>query len=367
MAYDGGKSGISVYMNNVIAALSSQHKLTLVMLKKDIAVFPVRHHNLSFIAVSDYLGKPLINMLWHLLIFPLLMRRDRYDFAYLPAANRRACLWYRIFTIGTVHDLSQYHIEAKYDWLRMMYIKRVLPYCVRRMQQIIAVSNSTKNDLIEYWHSASEKITVCYNGYDRKRFTADDQAAKSAPLPYGLRHQGYILYISRIEHPGKNHLNLIKAYEMLPEVIRCRYDLALAGSFWPGSEPVKQYAEASLAAGTIKFTGFIDNAALPSLYHQAALYVFPSLFEGFGLSLVEAMACGTPICCSNNSSLGEVGGAAALQFSPENVTEIYQSLKIALTDESLRRDMVKTGFEQLSRFDWNEHAEKIIVLYEQKN
>lgn len=364
MAYDGGKSGVSVYMNKVIAELAANHQLTLVMLKKDVAVFPVRHQNLSFIAISDRLSNPLVNMIWHLLLFPLLISRGKYDFVFLPAANRRACLWYNLFTVGTVHDLSQYHIEAKYDWFRMNYIKRVLPRCVQRMQQVVAVSNSTKNDLIKYWKIKAEKITVCYNGYDNKRFMANDQVAENTTLPYGLRTKGYILYISRIEHPGKNHLNLIKAYELLSVELRNKYDLALGGSFWRGSEPVQEYAASSPAAKTIKFTGFVDNANLPALYHQAALYVFPSLFEGFGLSLVEAMACGTPIACSNNSSLGEVGGSAAVQFPPDDIPGIKRCLEQVLTDETIRNQMIAAGFEQLHKFNWAEHAGKIIEIYE---
>ncbi|MFA6102448.1 MAG: glycosyltransferase family 1 protein [Victivallaceae bacterium] len=367
MAYDGGKSGISVYMNNMIRELARRHQVYVVMLKSDIACFPSADcQNINFIEIPDLLRGPLINMFWHLLVLPFMIMRGRYDFIFLPAANRRAFLFYPFYTIAVVHDLSQYHIPGKYDLLRMLYIKLILPFCVRRTNQLIAVSNSTRDDLIKFWKIPPAKISVIYNGYDRELYSSKD-INETQYNPENIIEKNYILYISRIEHPGKNHLNLIKAYEKLPEPLRNNYDLVLAGSFWQGSEPVKEYAEHSFCRDSIKFPGYINNAVLPSLYRKASLYVFPSLFEGFGLSLLEAMACGIPIACSNNSSLAEVAGDAALKFDPFSIHQITECMESVLSNKGLRDKMIQAGLERIKDFDWRKNADKVIELYEKRS
>jgi glycosyltransferase involved in cell wall biosynthesis len=363
MAYDGGKSGVSVYMNNLIKELAHENLLHVVMLEEDIKNFPSADNpNIRFIKVSNLLRSPLINMLWHLFFLPFKIMGGKYDFAILPAANRRAFWFYPFYTIAVVHDLSQYHIPAKYDFLRMLYIKKILPYCVNRANHIVAVSNSTKTDLIDFWKVPADKITVIYNGYDRERFKYIEEQNPAG----GEAGKKYILYISRIEHPGKNHLNLIKAYEKLPESIRNEYDLVLPGSFWPGAGPVKDYAAQSPCRSSIIFPGYIESKELASLYRNASLYVFPSLFEGFGLSLLEAMACGVPVICSNSSSLAEVGGEAVLKFDPLKVHEIMECMESVLVDEGLRKAMIQSGLRRINDFDWAKNAAEVVGIYEKR-
>ncbi|MFA7232350.1 MAG: glycosyltransferase, partial [Victivallaceae bacterium] len=136
--------------------------------------------------------------------------------------------------------------------------------------------------------------------------------------------------------------------------------------FWPGAEPVKEYAEKSPVKDSIKFIGFVNNAVLPDLYRDATLYIFPSLFEGFGLSLVEAMACGVPAACSNNSSLAEVGGDAVITFDPENPDDIAFAMNKMLSSRPLREDMINRGLLRAKDFDWNEHASKLVEMYEKR-
>lgn len=366
MAYDGGRSGISVYIDNVVRELAlAGHRLDVFALPEDREKMP-RHPNINYLMVSPRLGKPLINMLWHLLVLPFRIRRRNHDFVLLPAANRRA-LWYcRKFMIAVVHDLSQYHVECKYDVFRMCYIKHILPRAVRRADRVVAVSGSTAQDLKQYWHIPENMISVNYNGFDRTRFFVDPAFdPKPVRRRLGL-NKDFILYVSRIEHPGKNHLNLLKAFELLPETLRQRYDLVIGGSFWPGSEPVSEYAANSPDAASFKFIGFVENSKLPDLYRAATLYVFPSLFEGFGLSLVEAMACGIPVACSNNSSLGEIAGNAALCFDASHPGEISQALAKLLTAPQMRDDLRKRGLDRVKEFDWRCHAAKLVDIYEEK-
>ena len=365
MAYDSGKSGISVYINNVLRELAVEHKLEVMALTDDIELLP-QSENIKYLKVPSFLRKPLINMLWHLFILPCTITWKKYDFIFLPAANRRMLQISRKFTVAVVHDLSQYHVEQKYDFLRMFYCKKVLPFYLRRVNRVVAVSGSTARDLEKFWEIPASRISVNYNGFDGERFNKSPVDSTKILEEYKLKKK-FILYVSRIEHPGKNHLNLIKAYERLPEKLRDEYDLVLGGSFWPGSEAVRDYAEKSEVSKNIKFIGFVKNENLPPLYHAASLYVFPSLFEGFGLSLLEAMACGVPTACSKTSSLGEIAGDAALLFDPGDVEDISSAMRDILEKPALREKLVKAGFERLKMFDWKKHAAELVGLYEDSN
>ncbi len=366
MAFDGGKSGISVYIAKTIEALAAKNRLDVIILRSDIEVFPVRSENINFIVISDSLKKPVINMLWHLYILPFRIKWKNYDLVFLPAGNRRLFSRYPGFTVTTVHDFSQLHIPGKYDAFRMFYIKRLVPYYLRKIQHIMTVSESTAVDTIDYCRIPLERITVNFNGYDQAIYNQQVEVnTEYLAKRYEISGK-YLLYVSRLEHPGKNHLNLIKAYELLPQEIKETYLLVLAGSDWSGSDVVKAYAAQSPDSERIIFTGFIDFSDLPVLYRGAELYVFPSFFEGFGLPVVEAMACGTPVVCSNCSSLPEIGGEAVKVFNPDSQNEMAEVISKVLQDESIRQDMIDKGFDRLNLFDWNKHADKLIEIYEHK-
>ena len=346
--FDNGKSGISVYIREVVKALESAgHELTLIV--EDDAVKEFERFELIRIKKR----RALFSMLYSLFILPFRINWKKYDFCIMLAANRRVFCRYPIFTIAVVHDLSQYHVPVKYDRFRMFYIKRVLPHYVRKAQSIVAISKSTRNDLIKYWHIPEEKISVVYNGF-------------TPPAKVETAKLKQILYISRIEHPGKNHLNLLKAFELLPEDLRREYTLVMPGASWNGAETVFEYAEKSPCKEQFKFTGFVDFAKLPELYAQSAMYIFPSHFEGFGLSLLEAMHAGLPCACSNNSSLGELGEGAAELFDPESPEEIAESMKKILSSPEYQKVLIQKGKEKAARFSWKNTADGFMELYRER-
>jgi len=354
--YDQGKSGISVYINQVVDELKRQgHQLTLI-----VEPDAVSHFSAFPLIVAPRLGGiPVLNMLWHLFILPFIIKRRDFNFMLIAAANRRAMCFYPLFTIAVVHDLAQYHVKAKYDPLRMLYLKHVLPYFVKRASRIAAISQCTAGDLIKFWRVSPAKITVNYNGLSLHRAAVGDNVRQ-----FGLESGKYILYVSRIEHPGKNHLNLIKAFEILPEKLRLEYKLALAGSCWDGADEVKDYAAKSTSSRQIVFCGFVAHEEIQSLFKSAALYIFPSFYEGFGLSLIEAMAYGIPCACSRSSSLGEIAGQAALLFEPSDVKDISSAMVKLLTDGELREEMRRRGKQRAQDFNWKKHVEKLVKIYE---
>jgi glycosyltransferase involved in cell wall biosynthesis len=313
--------------------------------------------------------RPVLSMLWHLLVLPFWIRRHRRDFDgfVICAANRRVCAWYPLPTAATVHDLANFHVSGKYSRLRMFYLAHVLPHFAKKAQHLVAVSGATKADMVKFWKCREGDVTVLYNGlpgrgtgdgrqqaYDNKiSATADAQAPTT------------ILYISRIEHPGKNHVRLIEAYGRLPRAVAEAHPLVIAGADWKDAETVHAAAAASPHAAFIRFTGFVPAGEMEKLWGEAGFYVFPSLFEGFGLSLVEAMARGIPCACSNNGSLGEIAGDAAITFDPESVGEIAAALERLLGEpEPERAVRIARGREWIMRFSWADHAAGLVKLLE---
>lgn len=352
--YDKGKSGISVYTRNLVQELVRLgHELTLLLepgvASEDLGVSCRTKH------APGWTSSPSLSMLWHLLLLPFWIRRHRkrFDGMIICAANRRVCAFYPVPTAATIHDLANFHIEGKYSRLRMFYLAHILPFFAKRAHHLVAVSGATKSDMLRFWHCQEEQVSVLYNGC-----TLPDE------LKGGI-HGSSILYISRIEHPGKNHIRLIEAYGRLAPEVAQAHPLVLAGADWKDAEIVHEAASKSPNAAHIRFTGFIKELA--PLWHDAGFYVFPSMFEGFGLSLVEAMASGIPCACSNNGSLGEIGADVAITFPPEDVDAMAAALRQLLGESAEERaKRIARGLEHAKKFSWSDHAAGMIRILSDK-
>lgn len=357
LAFDGGKSGISDYTVNVVKKLLKYEAITLLIHPSDKALFPITDSRLDYYLVPEWLKKPLLSMIWHLFALPALISRQGWQMLFLPAGNRRIVAKYTVPTVVTFHDLSQFHIPGKYDAFRMFYIKHVVPHYLKKAPAIFAISESTKADMLKFYRMKAEQIEVNYNGYNPDKLEAD------LPL-HELRNKfgisgKYMFYLARIEHPGKNHLNLLKAYELLPPEIKEEYELVCAGGKWNNADAVLAYHATMKDKLRIHFPGFVEGADLAALYKQASLFVFPSLYEGFGLPLLEAFAAGVPVLCANRSSLPEIGADAVRCFDPEKPEHIAGLIEEVLRDPPLQIQMIFLGKERLLAFSWETHAARI--------
>ena len=373
--YDGGKSGISVYVREVVAALAAQgHALTLLVEPGETVdirrTTPDGQSQDDCCRLSNvvhaprWTRRPVLSMAWHLFVLPFWIWRRRRDFDgfVICAANRRVCAWYPLPTAATVHDLANFHIPGKYSRSRMFYLAHVLPFFAKRAQRLVAVSGATKTDMVRFWHCRDEDVAVLYNGLRTSDIGLGEGGAFADRSKSEARS---ILYISRIEHPGKNHLRLIEAYSRLPRHLAEAHPLVIVGSDWKDADVVHRAAAESPHADLVRFTGFATGEMLEGIWKETGFYVFPSLFEGFGLSLVEAMACGIPCACSCNGSLGEIAGDVAITFNPESVDEIAAALERLLTEpEAERAARVARGIKHVKMFSWPEHASGIAKLIE---
>ena len=363
-AADGGKSGISQYMINVLQRLTRLDPAVSCIIfvpAAERALFEPATAGSEIVTVPDWMAHPVASILWHLLLYPVLLKRHHCDCAYLPAGNRRLGLWYGVPSVSTIHDLSQLHVEGKYDPLRMFYIRRVLPFMMQKLTRVVSVSESTRRDLVEHAGIRPERIRVAHNGADLSGFAATSRPGARETIARELGIDGpFILYTARLEHPGKNHVRLLEALVLLKERGRLTHRLVLAGSRWNGAEVIEERIGELGLTNDVTLAGFVENRLLPELYAAADVFVFPSLFEGFGIPLLEAMAAGTPVCAASVSSIPEVVGDAALLFDPVNPADIAVQLDRLLQDAALRQDRVARGRRQVQRFSWDDAASGVL-------
>jgi len=273
--------------------------------------------------------------------------------------------------VMTVHDMLEHMSRAREQsgfWrsLHFQLTKRALSGAAR----IFAVSNFTKDEMVKLFEIPSERIEVIYNAIDERFLhghasTADRELiAKRYQVTYP-----FMLYAGRIS-PHKNVARMIEAFSALKTELErdqaySDLKLIIIGDDLSGNPDLRRTVVRSGVQNDVRFLGFVPIEVLRIFYDEAKIFVFPSLYEGFGLPPLEAMAHGTPVVTSNVSSLPEVVGNAAVLVNPENVFEIMRALHKVLMDQSLRQRMKERSYQQASRFSWEKSVRRILDVYRQ--
>lgn len=361
-----GQTGVGQYVLALVQALRKfvdRHHFTLFVLEQDLPLFAFAE-GFELRAVSERFRPPVQNILWHQAELPRIARAHQLDVLHVPSYRR--LMWPRPCALAaTIHDLAPFRMNGKYDWKRMFYGRMIVKRLALRQDEIIAVSRSTARDIVNFYGVSREHVSVVYNGLDHDRFFPGDpsRAKRWASDRYGL-HRPFFLYVARLEHPGKNHVRLIDAFNQFKAESNSTWQLVFGGSDWHGAEAIHRAIQRSRFAHEIHRLGFVENGALPELYRAADAFVYPSLFEGFGLPPIEAMACGCPVISSIAGSLEEVIGDAALVVQPENVTDVKEKLsRLALSPE-LRDKLRSQGLVRARCFDWEKSAAETMRVYE---
>lgn len=257
--------------------------------------------------------------------------------------------------IMTIHDLNHLRYPQFYTPFHKYYYKYIVKPSAKKSCKVLTVSEFSKKELTEWLSCDDKKVSVTYNGIDDKfKPIYDKEALKSVSEKYQLPEK-FILYIGNTK-PHKNVETLLKAMKYIND----ETTLVLNGK---ANESLSKIIQENHLEEKVKFIGFAEDSDLPKLYSLAKIFVFPSLYEGFGLPPLEAMASGCPTIVSNSSSLPEVVGDAAIMFEPLNYKELAQKLKNLLQDEELRNYYKEKGMEQAKKYQWEATADQTYRLY----
>lgn len=361
-----GKTGVAQHVFGLLRGFSQQefpHELVLFVLEEDLPLFDFMKEQAEFVVVPEKSRPPIKNILWHQYRLPSLARRHRLDILHVPSYRR--LLWSKpCRLVATIHDLAPFHVAEKYSRSRMFYGRRVVPKLAARQDAIIAISQNTAHDIQRFFRLPLNRVQVIYNGLDHDRFCpgSSETAKKTVTEVYGVRSP-FFLYLARLEHPGKNHVRLISAFEEFKAATHSDWQLVLGGSDWHGAEAIHAAVRQSPFSADIRCLGFVPEPSLPDLYRAAEVFVYPSLYEGFGLPPIEAMACGCPVIASTRGALGEVLGDAAALVEPEDLHTIAKQLFILGTNISVRNRFRAAGLARARRFDWKRTGEETLKAY----
>ncbi len=302
------------------------------------------------------LKRPLARVIWEQTVLPAWCRALNIRALHSPAY---VCpLVMSALSFVTVHDLSFELLPRLFNRMNSLYLRTFTRAALKRAGLIVAVSESAKRDIVSIYGIPEERIQVIYNGLDRRFRPLSPAIVQEFKSGKGLPDAFY--YYHGTLEPRKNVAGLMRAYANLPVSLRERMPLIISGALGWMYEPVLKLAQ-SLACD-IRFVGYVDDEELPLWYNSASVFVFPSLYEGFGLPPLEAMACGLPTIVSNRGSLPEIVADGAVIADPSN-TELLADEMAQLTEYQNMREIRERGLRRAAAFDWRRTARQVERVY----
>ncbi len=259
--------------------------------------------------------------------------------------------------VTSVHDFSfilhrDFHPKERVEYLEKYFFKNII-----RSNIIITGSEFSKQEILQRLDFRSEQVRVVYHGIDHNLFKVYNEIEVDFELP-----KRFIFCVGSIE-PRKNLIGLLKAYNSLDRKTKREYKLLLAGfKGWENKEIIELIEQ---NREDISYLGFVSDIELAKVYNLASLFVFPSFYEGFGLPVLEAMACGTPVVCSDTTSIPEVGGDAVVYCNPYDVDDIKEKIKMVLNNKKLQQTMVAKGLVRVREFTWKKSAREHTKIFEE--
>lgn len=303
--------------------------------------------------------------LWQLAVLFDLFFISKAEVLFVPCSYLLPAIKIFIPTVVMLHDLTTFLPIIKDSHKKDVIFKEKLfvRLALKKAKSVVSVSNNTKADCIKYFNISPDKIKVIYPGnknnlYQIKNSEAINEVLKKYNLP-----QNFLLFVGTLE-PRKNIINIIKAYkDYLLENPYINFPLLLVGKKgWYYKEFFQLVKDLKLEKDVI-FTGYLPEEILPCLYSRAEVFVYPSLYEGFGLPVLEAMSCGAPVITSNISSLPEVAGDAAVLVDPNSINEIKLAIKKITSDQLFRNSLKEKGLIQSQKFSWDIFTRELLIIF----
>lgn len=360
---DSGRSGLGSYLASLVSVLpetdSDNGKLEWELFGPEIDRYTYTgDRGFPFVAVNvpDSLN---LERLWHLFRGNPFAAKKHYDVVLYTAGIRMLPQKFKVKGIAVINDIVSSYLEQDDS---PFYRKKILK-SLSRINHIIAASNFIKDDLINKCGVDSSRIDVVYNGVDHSKFYAGGVELGEAVdiKPFAIKRP-YLIYPSRMQGENKKHIELIESFSLFKKTTNLPHRLVIAGSEGSTADEIRAAAKNSPYANDIFITGFFPHENFPDLYRNADACIFPSVTEGVGLSVIEAMACGLPVACSAEGALKEIAGEGALYFYSSDVKEIADSIEKIVTDNNLRTKLINSGIEKAKEYSWKKTAEQTVRI-----
>ena len=333
--------------------------------EKDVKKFSQPNVTIKFYPFSDY--KKYLPVAYSEILGTATLNKENLDVLHSTSAESRIPMGYKGKTVVTLHDLAVYNCPQCFPTLKMTRTKAVLNMMASKADKIIAVSNSIKEDIQKQLNIKPKKIEVIYSGLDKRFFEEQSAGSKGVLAKFGIEKK-YILFLGTLE-PSKNITRLLEAFKKFKEDYQKTkgqfdYQLVVAGKRGWLSEEYRQLVKDLELSSDVVFTGYVVGDELVPLFKGAEFFVMPSLYEGFGMTVLEALATVTPSIISKVSSMPEIVGEAAHFVNPLDTAEIADAMMRFATDENFRNSFIAKGLEQAKKFDWDKAARETLAVYE---
>lgn len=332
--------------------------------EKDIKKFSQPNVKIRFYPFSDY--KKYLPGIYNEILGSAILSKEKLDLIHTTSHASRIPMSYNGKTIVTIHDLSVYKLDDVFPKLLQAKNKALISLMTSKAEKIIAVSHSIKNDLQSILRCPEEKIQVIYSGFDKRMFENPEVNRQKVLDKYSIKDK-YALFLGTLE-PVKNIVRLLEAFKIFKErnkkdKIAGDYKLVIAGKRGWLAKEYRQIAKDLGLAKDVIFTGYVIGDDLVPLFHNADFFIMPSLYEGFGTTVLEAFATGTPAIVSNVSSIPEIAGDAAELVNPIDTQNIADAMIKLSRSEELKQAYREKGKRQLEKFNWEKCARETLEVY----
>lgn len=356
--------GALTYVRKLIenlARIDKENEYFLFVAPWNQELFQVKKRNFRQIICNVPLKALPLRILYEQTVLPILLWKNKIDVFHSVASVSPFLLFCP--SVLTLHDVIPFIFPQLTPLIFRCYWNIAYKISARRAQLIIAVSHSAKKDLIKFLDITGKKITVIYHGSEQPNLEIEDEKGIIALQEKKESDAPYILWVGRM-YGHKNLTRLLYAYNKLIKTYQgIKHRLVLCGMKGWGYPSFIKTMEALNLQDKAIFKGYVPDNELKSMYSNASLFVFPSLTEGFGFPILEAMSSGIPVVTSNYGAMAEIAGDAALLVDPYDVDEIVEAMHRVLTDENLRKDLIKKGLERASQFSWERTARETLSAY----
>lgn len=364
----GEAAGIGHYTYHLIRHLLDLDKVNEYVLffdyrlaERRLKKFRQKNVRIKYLPFHHY--KRYLGLVYSRLLVTATLARENLDVFHFPAGNIPAK--YTGKKVLTVHDLAVWKHPDLFARVERRQARSLSSSALKNVEKIIVVSEATAEDLKVIFKVGPQKIKVIYNGIDKRFFIAPKSSQiKEKRLKYKIK-KDYILYLGQLE-PRKNLTRLIQGFsELKKRYLEENFQLVIAGkSGWLAKE-IRHIATETKYSEDIIFTGYIEPDDLTSIFGGAKLFVFPSIYEGFGLPVMEAMASQVPVVLSDTPALKEVAGIAAVFVNPYNISGLAEAMWRVLSNDSLRKALIEKGLKRAEEFSWKKCAQETLKVYEE--